>query len=396
MENKPETNYRWLILILGAATFTFGVGMPTMCLPVLFNEISQDLGLNLVQVGAIWGMGYLPGMVSGLIGGAIGDRFGTKRTLSVFCLLAGLAGASRGLTNGFISFSITAILFGFLFTAIPTNVHKMCGVWFSRKQLGLANGVASMGMALGFMAGSLFSASYLSPWLGGWRNVMFFYGAISICLSVLWGFTRTAISEQNKLDSAGQMSSFRQTFVHVIRVKNVWLLGITILGFSGCVQGMLGYLPLYLRNQGWAGPLADSVLGTFHGASMIAVLIIALLSDRVGKRKPVLIAAAIMMTIGTGMMSVVMGIGVWVAVLIAGVIRDGFMAVYMTTIIETKGIGASFAGTAIGLALMFSAIGSLLSPPVGNSLAAFNPELPFVFWSALGIIGVVTLFFVEE
>jgi len=396
VEYKPESNYRWFVLILGAATFTFGVGMPTMCLPVLFKEISENLQLSLVQVGAIWGMGFLPGMISGLIGGAIGDRFGTKRTLTVFCLLAGITGAFRGLSIGFISLSVSALFFGFMFTAIPTNVHKVCGVWFSSKQLGLANGVVAMGMAAGFMMGSIISASVLSPWLGGWRNVMFFYGLMSVFLSICWGFTKTASSERIFAEGEEGRPSFRQTFGHVVRVRNVWLLGITILGFGGCVQGMLGYLPLYLRNKGWEGPIADNALGTFHGASMAAVIVIALLSDRIGKRKPILITAALMMTAGTALLSIAEGIVVWMAVILAGVIRDGFMAVYMTTIIETKGIGATFAGTAIGLALMFSATGSLLSPPIGNSFAVFFPELPFVFWSALGIIGVVTLFFVEE
>ena len=393
---ESESGYRWFILILAASTFTFGVGMPTMCMPVMFKEISISLQLSLVQVGVIWGLGYLPGMISGLIGGSIGDRIGTKRTLTIFCILAGITGASRGLSTGFISLAVSSFFFGFLFTAIPTNIHKVCGVWFSSRQLGLANGVAAMGMALGFMTGSIVSASILSPWLGGWRHVLFAYGAISLILGVVWRFTRTAESEVN-LSGTGRLSlSLPQTLAQVARIRNIRILGITIFGFSGCVQGMLGYLPLYLRNRGWEGSVADSVLGTFHGASMLAVIVIALLSDRIGRRKPILIAGALMMTAGTSLLSIVEGSLVWAAVILAGTIRDGFMAVFMTTIIETQKVGAAFAGTAIGLALLFSATASLLSPPIGNSLATISPSLPFVFWGSLGIIAVVSLLFIEE
>ena len=66
--------YKWLILVLAAFTFTFVVAIPHMSLPVLFDEISADLGLSLVQVGWIWGVGSVLGILVGLIGGPIGDR----------------------------------------------------------------------------------------------------------------------------------------------------------------------------------------------------------------------------------------------------------------------------------------------------------------------------------
>ena len=87
-------SYKWLILALSAFTFTFVVAIPSMSLPVLFDEISADLGLSLVQVGWIWGMGSVLGILMGLIGGPIGDRFGPRRTLAVACLLMGIAGAA--------------------------------------------------------------------------------------------------------------------------------------------------------------------------------------------------------------------------------------------------------------------------------------------------------------
>ena len=48
--------YKWLILALAAFTFTFVVAIPHMSMPVLFDEISADLNLSLVQIGWIWGI----------------------------------------------------------------------------------------------------------------------------------------------------------------------------------------------------------------------------------------------------------------------------------------------------------------------------------------------------
>lgn len=66
---QPEA-YKWLILALSTFTFTFVVAIPQMSLPVLFAEISADLGLSLVQVGWIWGIGSVLGILVGIIGGS--------------------------------------------------------------------------------------------------------------------------------------------------------------------------------------------------------------------------------------------------------------------------------------------------------------------------------------
>jgi hypothetical protein len=79
------------------------------------------------------------------------------------------------------------------------------------------------------------------------------------------------------------------------------------------------------------------------------------------------------------------------AVVLAGMVRDGFMAVLITSIIEVPGVGARWSGTAVGLVMMFAMLASVISPPLGNSLATIAPGLPFLFWSALGFMGVAVL-----
>jgi MFS family permease len=182
----------------------------------------------------------------------------------------------------------------------------------------------------------------------------------------------------------------------VARIWNVWLLGLAILGIGGCVQGTLGYLPLYLRGLGWPVVSADGATAAFHMASLFCVIPIALWSDRLGSRKKILIGAALSIIIGIGLLTLVNGAMVWVAVVMAGFVRDGFMAVFMTMIIETDGVGAVYAGTATGLVMVFSGIGNLVAPPLGNSLAGIAPSLPFLFWAALAVVGFIGIALAKE
>lgn len=396
MLKSNGSNYRWYILTLGALTHTFAVAMPMMSLPVLFKEISVELDLNLIQIGTVWGMIPLAGIFVVLIGGLLGDRFGVKRTLSTLCFLAGLAGALRGLSGSFISLATTMFLFGILNASIPINVHKVASIWFPGRHLGLANGILSLGMGLGLTAGAMISATILSPLLGGWRNVLLLYGVISIGISILWLLTRSELGQVESPSGYAGTVLFRQALSRVVRIRGVWFLGLIMLGQMACTTGMIGYLPLYLRGIGWTAASADGALAASNSASMMVAIPMVLLSDKLGSRKTILLAAMLITAIGVGLLSVVGGAMVWVSVIIASIARDGFMAVNITMITETEGVGAAYAGTALGLAMTLSRVGGIISPPVGNSLADINPGLPFIFWAALAATALFGFHFVKE
>jgi MFS family permease len=361
---------------------------------VLFNEISTELNLSLVQIGWIWGIGSVLGIVVGLIGGPVGDRFGPRRTLSVACFLMGVAGAARGLSNGFWLLATTTLLTGFAQWSIPMNVHKTCGIWFPKEQLGMANGIVSVGMALGFLLGALLAATIFSPLFGGWRNVLFVYGAVAVLFSIFWGLSQEKDEDRNR--QRRQTVSFREAIGHVMRLRNVWILSIATAGVAGCVNGMLGYLPIYLRDLGWEPALADSTLASFHAASMVFAIPIAWFSDRIGSRRGVLMMAALLIGVGTGLLGFAGGFMISAAVLIAGIARDGFMATTMTAIIEEKGIGVRFAGSATGLNMSIMGIAIVFAPPIGNWLAKFGSGLPFLFWASFVFVGFVGYFFMRQ
>ncbi len=389
---ESRQNYKWYILTLVVLTNIIVVAMPAMGISVLAKEISQDLDLNLVQVGVVWGVGSLPAILTSLLAGAIGDKVGPKRVLIVGSLLAGLLGAARGLTVDFLSMTVIVILLGALIPFVTLNSIKTAGQWFPTYQLGLANGLISMGMALGFLLGSLLSATTFSPLLGGWRNVLIAYGVAGALFSIPWFFARTLPLHHHV---TGQGMSIRVAIRHVARLKNIWLLGLALFGVGGCIQGMLGYLPLYLREISWPPLHADGALSAFHTISMIFVLPIALWSDRLRSRKRLLLIAALMVVLGAGLLSFASGIWIWLAVLLAGFVRDAFMAIFITKTIETEGVGPAYAGTATGFTMAISGIGNAIAPPLGNSLAVWWPGAPFALWSALAAVGLICLSFVK-
>lgn len=44
--------------------------------------------------------------------------------------------------------------------------------------------------------------------------------------------------------------------------------------------------------------------------------------------------------------------------------RDGFMAITMTSMIEVKGVGARYAGSATGFLMAWGGLGNVIAPPL--------------------------------
>jgi MFS family permease len=393
---NPQPGYRWWILALSTITGTFVSAIPFSCMPVLFKEISDDLGLSLVQIGSIWGLASLAGIFVSIIAGVLSDRFGIKLILSVFCILVGITGALRGLSESFFALAFTVFLNGIARLVIPITVSKTIGVWFRGQNLGLAMGIGAMGMGLGLMLGPMISATVVSPALGGWRSVMYLYGGISALVGILWAFFGREPDRTDLLTTGSGTVPLRQALSKLIHLKAIWFISLTMLFRVGGLMGTTGYLPLFLRNQGWTEVAADGTLAAFYGISTLCVVPLSYLSDRLGTRKVILYPALVITIFCIGLIPYVDGAGIWALVLLAGIFMDGFMSLMTTMLLETEGVGSVYFGIALGINFTIIHIGSVSSPPLGNSLAAISDGTPFLFWAALSVVALVMLFFVRE
>jgi MFS family permease len=286
MDAGAPSGRRWYLVGLGSAIIAVAFAMSTACLPVLFSEIGAELNLNIVQIGVVWGFGSVAAIFSIPAAGFLADRFGAKRVLTITCLLAGVFGALRGFSDSFTSLTVTSLLFGLVSEAVPVIVIKNTSLWFYGRGLGTAQGIITACVAGGMMAGSMLSATVLSPLLGGWQNVLFFYGAVTLLLGVLWFLT---VPEAAKAASAASTPALLPSLKHVLSKGNVWLIALAMMVFAGSNKGMMGYLPLYLRNSGWSNAGADGSVAVLNAAGMIAAVPFTLLSDRLGLRKSVLV-----------------------------------------------------------------------------------------------------------
>lgn len=392
-----HSRYRWVMLAMCVLTPSLVVTMPNLSLPPLFATISADIGLSLVEIGTIWGIGAFAAIFFSLIGGTVGDRFGTRATLFTACLLTGAAGVLRALAVDFGTLLIASMLYGIFQAIIPIMLFKLIRTWFPPEQLGMASGVISAGFASGLMLGPLLSTSVLVPALGGWRQVIVLYAVIAIAISLLWLLVHPMA--QKAAEGSKPPVSLIANLRHVAKLRSLWILGIGGLGISACFQGFTGYLPTYLKTIGWAALDADRALSVFFLASLISVVPLSVLSDRTGWRRGFLVVSALILATGIGSLALIDGSIILIVVGLTGIVFDAFMAISNASVLEVDGVGFLYAGTAVGFSNMIRNLGGTFSPALGNSLAVHGPSVPFLFWGAMGLLGVgmfVLLFFLSR
>jgi MFS family permease len=279
---------------------------------------------------------------------------------------------------------------------IPGNTHKLCALWF-KKGLGLANSIIGLGGGVGSVLSAVLTASVLSPLLGGWNHVLYLYGALLVAVGIPILLLRAPshIATAADTDSEDKIPPL-QAISHVMRNRNVWLLGLTFMGLWGGAMGVMGYLPLYLRGIGWSPVTADSVLAVAGFAAMVGALPLGFATDRIGLRKPFLLAAVLSTSIGIGLL-LIGGVSVWASAIFMGLFRTVMQSIIMTSVAETEGIGRKYAGTGIGVTFTLSYVGSIFSPIIGNSLATINPNFAFIFWTSLALVPLLFSFpFLKE
>jgi hypothetical protein len=141
---------------------------------------------------------------------------------------------------------------------------------------------------------------------------------------------------------------------------------------------------------------ADGALAALSGAGMLAAIPLTLLSGRLGLRKGIIMPVLFIALMSLVLLPQFRGFMVWPLVILFGSARDGYFAILMTMVIESRGIGATYAGTAMGIILSLGNFGGFIAAPLGNRLAVISPQYAFFFWAALLGISILVFRTVRE
>lgn len=365
-------------------------------MPSLYREIALEIPMTHTQWGTLWGITFVPMMVFTLLGGMYADRLGTKWIVGLATIAMGICGIGRAYAQEYNHLLFFMFLLGIGSAFLMPTLPKSLAHWFPANELGLANGLLIVGICIGSGSALLTSGAYLSPLMGGWRNVIWIFGTICIVLGTLWLllFREHPCTQQGK---SNRTFSFSRPLSTVIRVRDLWLLMLSRFCIVGVLIAVIGFLPELLSSKGMKQSLADLSSSLIYYVNILGVIAVPLLSDKLGVRKifiwPCALAGAVLVI----MLGFFQG-GTCLAVCALLGLLVGFIPLMNTIPLEMEGIDLRCAGTALGLLLTVGNLGSFLAPLLGGVLidATGRASNAFIFWGILMATGALFILPMKE
>jgi MFS family permease len=353
-----------LLPILGwlTAALFFGYAWVLRVAPsVMVEELMRDFSVGAAVLGnlsAAYFYGYA-GMQIPV--GVLLDRFGPRRLITIATLLC--AGGCVLFATGDTLATVTAgrFLIGASSAFSLVGAMAVAGQWFSPDRFALLSGMA---MAMGMAGGVLGQAPLrIAVEASDWRATTLLLAAGGVALSVsAWAFVR------DRWRGSGGIADVLSGLGVVARHPQTWLVALAGLGTSSPLLGFAGLwgVPFLETAYGLPRTLAATLTSLLFVGWGVGAPLIGWLSDRIGRRRPPMLAGLVLETAALLVLVYVPSLPTFVLGSLCFLI--GFFGssqiVCFALVRENHTVGLS--GTAIGFVnTMVTGAGALFQPLVG-------------------------------
>jgi len=353
-----------------------GGGLGWSVLPPLMPAIAKELGISHSMGGIVWGAASLGVAMSSLLGGAAVDRFGPRRVAGLALVAGAIACASRAWAVGPWSLVATMLVFGMHIGFCAPAIPKALAAHVPMNRLARANGIALLGYTLGTAATVVIAPTLLAPLVGGWRGSMLVAAGGMLVAAAVW----TALVRDGRVVHA------HATGRDILKLAgNRRLLRVAAMHFLlfGGYLAMLGLLPRALMEGGMPPARVGMAIAAWLTAAGIANYAGPWLSDRIGRRRPVLVAGSAVAGLALGALALAPA-AMTVPLLVVAALGGGCVAPLLFAMpAEIEGVGPARIGAALGLLTLVGQMGGFLLPALTGSAAQAGG-----LSSAIGVLAV--------
>ena len=289
---KKQLSFAWLIWGLAAA-FYFSDYMARVAPTVMHRFLQMDFGINEAGFGILTASFYIPYILMQIPVGLTVDRVSIRWILTIMSLITAFGCCVFGLAGGLEMASIGRMLIGFSAAFAFISALRLATSWFPPAMLGL---LAGLTQALGMLGGAAGQApvSFLVGALG-WRHSMLIIAFLFIVLAaLLYQFVQdkpnATVSEVKVEKRLSVLASLRV----VLSSRQTGIIAVYA-GFLFAPTAVIGEAigPAYLQyGRGLTAHSAAFATGLIFIGWVIGGPLSGWLSDRLGRRKPIMVLSA--------------------------------------------------------------------------------------------------------
>ncbi|MEK6978442.1 MAG: MFS transporter [Candidatus Hydrothermarchaeota archaeon] len=248
--------------------------------------VSLDLGLSNTEAGLIMSLFFVSYTLMQLPAGVIADRFNPLKVLGLGCMAYSLLGGSfalvRSATQAYVSRSLFGLAQAFGWVPSVAAIYRL----FPGAGMGRTVGLFTSALALGPFVGGVLASMILKQ--RSWHYAFYIPALVGVAFSLLFLY----LTRDVKLEEVREGSTADGCRM-VFKEKNIWFLSGAYFSLIYVYWGALSWMPSLLYHQGF-----ELEAAAFFGLSwtlpgLISQPLGGSIADRLGRRKPYLIAGAL-------------------------------------------------------------------------------------------------------
>jgi ACS family glucarate transporter-like MFS transporter len=281
----------------------------------------------------------------------------------MLCLAFG--GLSRGMVDSYPWLLAATAVFGLGYCILFVCLPKALAMWFPREEMGTAYGLALSGWG----AGATLALAATAPlFKNNWHGAFLASGWFGLAVALSWwlfGKDRPGLKASFHSDPAGK-SPPSSPFKHVIRTPLTWLLTALFFFFASGFSAWFTFgFPYVLRFKSLSATLSGTLVALTPVGYTLAALSMPALSDRLGRRKPVLFFAASLASVLFAGLPYLRGISLLLlASFLLGVSFGTINPLAYTIPAEADEVGREAVGAVLGIVMSLGSLASFFVPAV--------------------------------
>jgi nitrate/nitrite transporter NarK len=308
--------YRWIVLAL-YSLLSLTIEIQWLTFAPIAREARSAYGVSAFQIDLLSLVFLVLFLVVCIPASHAIDRYGVRKAVGFGALLTGAFGLAKGvLASTYLGVLVCQIGLAVAQPFILNAVTKVALDWFPLRERATAVGIATLAQFLGFIVVSL-AAPRMVEAAGGSYSLgtgLMTWGAISaVAAAAFLLLVRDAPEAQRSREAADQQPPGPRGLLHVLGQRDVALVVALFFIGLGIFNAIATCIDQICERSGLTSADSGAILGAMFIAGVVGAIAIPPLSDRLGRRKPFLVAATALTAPGLAGMTFGQSYGVMLA-----------------------------------------------------------------------------------
>ncbi len=283
-------SYRWVVLL---AYMFISLMMQAfwICYAPITGVAAEALGVSDMQIGLLAMLFMYIYIPFALPASWAIDTWGFKRAVSLGAIMMAVFGLLRGIFTE--NYTLTLIMTVGLAVAQPLFLNsgtKLAANWFRLEERATVIGIGGIASLLGIVIAQIATPIMLEAW--GMRTAMLVYGVLGVVSALIF----VLFAKDHPPTPAGHEERVLMLdgLKHIFRMRDFYLLALVVFVVYAIFNGISTWVEVIVRPKGLDVSDAGLIGGLLMIGGIFGFLIFSSASDRLRKRKPVVIVGALL------------------------------------------------------------------------------------------------------